>query len=135
RRVGYATGARTGGSSVRAPPAQVRPPHDVWTTPAHGGDETPRRHRRAGARAPHHPASLMISRKHRGARALSVVAHDVLIRASPASFRAEYANEMRWAFSHLCADAIASRGLAGLLEVWIDTLVDFPASVIATHRE
>ncbi|HMC54694.1 MAG: hypothetical protein DMD35_10140 [Gemmatimonadetes bacterium] len=77
----------------------------------------------------------MISRKHRGARALSVVAHDVLIRAYPASFRAEYANEMRWAFSHLCADAIASRGLAGLLEVWIDTLVDFPASVIATHRE
>jgi heme/copper-type cytochrome/quinol oxidase subunit 4 len=77
----------------------------------------------------------MISRTQRGARALSVAAHDVLIRAYPASFRAEYANEMRWAFSRLCADAIASRGLAGLLEVWIDTLVDFPASAVATHRE
>jgi len=77
----------------------------------------------------------MISRKHRGARALSVGAYDALLHAYPAAFRAEYANEMRWAFSRLCADAIASRGLTGLLEVWLDTLVDFPASVVATHRE
>jgi hypothetical protein len=77
----------------------------------------------------------MISRTHRGARALSVAAHDVLIRAYPASFRAEYANEMRWAFSRLCADAISSRGLVGLFGMWADTLADFPASVIATHHE
>jgi hypothetical protein len=77
----------------------------------------------------------MISRKRRGARALSVGVYDALLHAYPAAFRAEYANEMRWAFSHLCTDAIASRGLTGLLEVWLDTLVDFPASVVATHRE
>jgi hypothetical protein len=77
----------------------------------------------------------MISRTHRGARALSVGAYDALVRAYPASFRAEYGNEMRWAFSRLCADAIASRGLAGLLAVWMDTLADFPASVVATHHE
>ena len=54
---------------------------------------------------------------------------------SLAMLRAEYANEMRWAFSRLCADAIASRGLTGLLEVWLDTLVDYPVSVVATHLE
>jgi hypothetical protein len=77
----------------------------------------------------------MISRTHRRARALSVGAYDALLHAYPASFRAEYENEMRWAFSRLCADAIASRGLAGLLAVWMDTLADFPASVVATHHE
>ena len=77
----------------------------------------------------------MSSQEHRRARALSVAAYDVLMRSYPASFRAEYANEMRWAFSRLCADAVASRGLAGLLEVWMDTLADLPASIIATHHE
>ncbi|HEV7990472.1 MAG TPA: hypothetical protein VGP25_01555 [Gemmatimonadaceae bacterium] len=77
----------------------------------------------------------MNSQRHRGAAALSAAAYDVLMYAFPASFRAEYANEMRWAFSRLCTEAISSRGLPGLLEVWMDTLADFPASVIATHRE
>src|SRR3954468_19188914 len=77
----------------------------------------------------------MRSQRHRRARALSVAAYDALVRAYPASFRAEYANEMRWAFSRLCEDAVSSRGLAGLLDVWMDTLADFPASVAATHRE
>jgi hypothetical protein len=77
----------------------------------------------------------MISRTQRGARALSVGAYDALMHAYPASFRAEYANEMRWAFSRLCADALESRGLTGLLEVWMDTLAAFPASVVATHHE
>lgn len=77
----------------------------------------------------------MISPKHRRAKALSVGAYDALMHAYPASFRAEYANEMRWAFSRLCADALALRGLTGLLGVWRDTLADFPASVVATHYE
>lgn len=77
----------------------------------------------------------MSSQAHRRARAFSVAAYDALMRSYPASFRAEYANEMHWAFSRLCADAVSSRGLAGLLEVWMDTLADFPASVIATHHE
>ena len=64
----------------------------------------------------------MISPKHRRAKALSVGAYDALMHAYPASFRAEYANEMRWAFSRLCADALALRGLTGLLGVWRDTL-------------
>ena len=77
----------------------------------------------------------MNSQAHRRAIALSIAAYDALMRSYPASFRAEYANEMHWAFSRLCADAVSSRGLAGLLEVWVDTLTDFPASVIATHHE
>jgi hypothetical protein len=77
----------------------------------------------------------VIARTHRTAKALSVGAYDILMRAYPASFRAEYANEMRWAFSRLCADALESRGLPELLEVWMDTFADFPASVVATHRE
>ena len=77
----------------------------------------------------------MNSRTHRSVRVLSEAAYDALMHAYPASFRAEYGNEMRWAFSRLCAEAISSRGLTGLLGVWMDTLVDFPASVIGTHHE
>lgn len=77
----------------------------------------------------------MISRTQRGAIALSIGAYDALMHAYPASFRAEYANEMRWAFSRLCADAIESRGVTGLLEVWMDTLAAFPVSVVATHHD
>jgi len=77
----------------------------------------------------------MTSQQYRAAGALSAAVYDLLLHAYPASFRAEYANEMRWAFARLCADAVASRGLAGLLEVWMDTLADFPSSVVATHYE
>jgi hypothetical protein len=77
----------------------------------------------------------MISRAQRAAIGLSIGAYDALMHAYPASFRAEYANEMRWAFSRLCADALESRGLTGLLEVWMDTLAAFPVSVVATHHD
>jgi hypothetical protein len=65
----------------------------------------------------------------------SVRLYRLLLAAYPASFRAEYGQEMIQLFRDTARAEYQRRGLWGLLIVWLRTLVDFSVSVVQQHRE
>ena len=63
----------------------------------------------------------------------SVRIYAALIKAYPASFRSEYADEMILVFRDLATDAWDRRGVCGLLALWLRVLVDLVRTAPKEH--
>jgi hypothetical protein len=63
----------------------------------------------------------------------SVRAYELLVRAYPASFRKEYADEMTLVFCELVTDAWRRRGAVGLLLAWFRVLGDLARTAPKEH--
>lgn len=58
-----------------------------------------------------------------------------LLRAYPASFEAEYGDEMALAFRDACRREHQRRGAAGVVGQWAETVPDFVTSVVDEHSQ
>ena len=63
---------------------------------------------------------------------LTLYAYTALLRFYPASFRREFAAEMRQVFSQACADA-AGRSPLALAGLWLNELAGLPAALLDAH--
>jgi hypothetical protein len=63
-----------------------------------------------------------------------VWAYAVVLHAYPPALRREFGESMLQAFRDLTRDACRRSGLAGLLRLWIVTLIDTSASLITSYR-
>ncbi len=63
-----------------------------------------------------------------------VWAYAVVLHAYPPAFRREFGEPMSQAFRDVTRDACRRSGLAGLLRLWIVTLIDTSASVVTSYR-
>lgn len=61
---------------------------------------------------------------------LSGVLYGWLLRAYPAGFRDEYADEMLWCFMELCSAAQQQRGQWGVVRLWLRILPDWSLTVL-----
>jgi hypothetical protein len=59
--------------------------------------------------------------------------YGALIKAYPAAFRSQYADEMARVFGELLADAWRERGMIGLVTTWFRVLGDFVWTVPQEH--
>src|SRR5215212_8519314 len=74
-----------------------------------------------------------MSRPERCDRILSVSerVYEALLLAYPKGFRSEYGPQMAQAFRDLCREELGRSGRAGLVELWVRTVLDLAVTALA----
>ena len=67
--------------------------------------------------------------------AISVKVYQAFLAAYPARFQQEYGSDMVQVFQDGCTRSIQKMGLAGIINYWMLTLLDFLVSVISEHSQ
>ena len=66
---------------------------------------------------------------------LSVWVYRILLRTYPVRFQQEYGSDMVQVFQDGCTRSIQRMGMAGIINYWMLTLLDFLVSVISEHSQ